>query len=71
MTNPTPAPFGAKERAVVTGELLDEVIDLLNEYSRMAQLTVVEVLGVLELAKAAIIEDQAEPYFDEDDDNES
>lgn len=63
-----PAGFGAQERAKLTEDLRDELYDLIHEHGRMAHLTVPEVIGVLEILKHELIQEQGEPDFDEEDD---
>lgn len=62
--------FNARHRAQLTGELCDELRDLIHEHGRMFTLTVPEVIGVLEILKFELIADQATPDFEGDDDEQ-
>ena len=62
-----PESFNAKDRAKLTGELLDDLYDVLHEHGLMSTLTVAEVVGVLEILKMEIIAEQGDDSEEEDE----
>lgn len=59
--------FTARERASLSQELLDELYQVIHEHGAMATLTVAEVVGVLELLKFRVIDEQEDADFQEDE----
>lgn len=71
MTDQTaPESFNARDRAKLTGELLDDLYDVLHEHGLMSTLTVAEVVGVLEILKMEIITEQSEDDSDDEEKSE-
>lgn len=59
--------FSGLERAKLSQDLRDEIYDLIHEHGRIAGLTVVEALGVLEILKFQLLIEQGKPDFDGDE----
>lgn len=57
--------FNARDRLKLLKELHDDIKDTIGEHSSMTDFTVVEVVGVLELLKMELVEENAQEEDDE------
>lgn len=62
--------FSASDRAKLTGELYEDLHDVIIEHSTMARFSVAEIVGVLEILKAGILSDVEDAMHKKDDDDE-
>lgn len=57
----------AQQRVALTEDLHNELYDLIHEHGRMVTLTVVEVIGVLEILKMELLLEQQQPDEEEEE----
>ncbi len=62
--------FSAVDRAELTKELRDELYDTIHEHGSMATLTIPEVIGVLEILKFELLNEQVYGLDDLDEEDE-